>query len=94
MVAQIPHAVQYGPQASLIASTFPTRLRYGGAGIGYQLASVFAGGPAPLLATWLLHDFGWQAISISMIVASALTLTALGLLPAPAEERAKVSTAT
>ncbi|MFG1854668.1 MFS transporter [Actinomadura geliboluensis] len=88
VVAQIPHAVQYGPQASLIASVFPTRLRYGGAGIGYQLASVFAGGPAPLLATWLLHDYGWQAISISMIVASALTLTALSLLPAPAADHA------
>src|SRR3954464_13580599 len=42
----IPHDMQYGPQAALIAETFNTRLRYSGAGIGYQLASVFAGGPA------------------------------------------------
>ncbi|MFB4316699.1 MFS transporter [Actinomadura sp. 21ATH] len=81
VLAQIPHAVQYGPQAALIAESFPTRLRYGGAGIGYQLASVIAGGPAPLLATWLLHDFGWEAIAIAMIVSSLLTLTALALLP-------------
>jgi MFS family permease len=81
VVAQIPHALQYGPQASLIAESFPTRLRYGGAGIGYQLASVIAGGPAPLLATWLLHDFGWQAISVAMIISSAITLTAITLLP-------------
>jgi MFS family permease len=86
VVAQIPHAIQYGPQASLIAESFPTRLRYGGAGIGYQLASVIAGGPAPLLATWLLHDFGWQAISVAMIISSAITLTAIALLP----DRSKV----
>ncbi|XVQ13259.1 MFS transporter [Spirillospora sp. CA-255316] len=81
VVAQIPHAIQYGPQASLIAESFPTRLRYGGAGIGYQLASVIAGGPAPLLATWLLHDYGWWAIAAAMVVSSALTLTAVALLP-------------
>ena len=42
------HAMQYGPQAALIGESFPTHLRYGGAGLGYQLASVFAGGPAPV----------------------------------------------
>ena len=52
------HAMEYGPQAALIAESFPTHLRYGGAGLGYQLASVFAGGPAPLIATWLLHETG------------------------------------
>ncbi|MBO2446797.1 MHS family MFS transporter [Actinomadura barringtoniae] len=81
ILAQIPHALQYGPQASLIAESFPTRLRYGGAGIGYQLASVIAGGPAPLLATWLLHDYGWWAIALAMVVSSAITLTALSLMP-------------
>ena len=57
VVSLIPHDMQYGPQAALIAESFPTRRRYSGAGLGYQLASVFAGGPAPLLATWLLHTF-------------------------------------
>ena len=80
MLVQITHSMQYGPQASLISESFPTRLRYGGAGIGYQLASVFAGGPAPLLATWLLHDFGWWAISILMVLSSVVTLTAVSLL--------------
>jgi metabolite-proton symporter len=89
MVAAIPHAIQYGPQASLIAEVFPTKLRYGGAGIGYQLSSVFAGGPAPLLATWLLHDFGWWAISVVMVFASAITLSAIALLP----DRAQVDIA-
>jgi len=56
-VSLIPHDAQYGPQAALIAESFTTRLRYSGAGLGYQLASVVAGGPAPLVATYLLHTF-------------------------------------
>src|SRR2546427_11296491 len=49
----IPHDMQYGPQAALIAESFTGRLRYSGASLGYQLASVIAGGPAPLIATWI-----------------------------------------
>ena len=45
-ISLIPHNIQYGPQAAMIAESFPGRLRYSGASIGYQLASVFAGGPA------------------------------------------------
>ncbi|HEX6467846.1 MAG TPA: MFS transporter [Streptosporangiaceae bacterium] len=81
VLAMLPHSIQYGPQASLISESFPTKLRYGGAGIGYQAASIIAGGPAPLLATWLLHDYGWWAISIVMVIASLVTLTATALLP-------------
>jgi MFS family permease len=50
-VSLIPHDMQYGPQASLIAESFTGRLRYSGASLGYQLASVIAGGPAPFIAT-------------------------------------------
>ena len=49
------HDMQYGPQAALIAEAFPARLRYSGASLGYQLASLTAGGPAPLIAIWLLQ---------------------------------------
>jgi MFS family permease len=49
----IPHDMQYGPQAALIAESFTGRLRYSGASLGYQLASVIAGGPAPIIALWL-----------------------------------------
>ena len=53
----IPHDIQYGPQAALIAESFSPRLRYSGASLGYQLASVFAGGPAPLIATALFASY-------------------------------------
>ena len=52
-VSLLPHDMQYGPQASLIAESFTGRLRYSGASLGYQLASIIAGGPAPYIATGL-----------------------------------------
>ncbi|HEX3284049.1 MAG TPA: MFS transporter [Mycobacterium sp.] len=75
VVSMIIHAMMYGPQAALIGESFPTHLRYGGAGLGYQLASVFAGGPAPLLATWLLHQTGTPySISIYIVIAAVITV--------------------
>ncbi|MEI9982018.1 MAG: MFS transporter [Aliidongia sp.] len=54
----VPHDMMYGPQAALIAELFTGRLRYTGASLGYQLASIIAGGPAPLIAVWLLGQYG------------------------------------
>ena len=48
------HGILYGPQAALIAECFTPRLRYSGCSIGYHLASITSGGPAPLIATALL----------------------------------------
>jgi MFS family permease len=78
----VPHNIQYGPQAALIAETFGTRLRYTGAGLGYQLASVIAGGPAPLIAVWLVHRWGVHAVAGYVVVTALLTLLAVALLPA------------
>ena len=54
MLSRVPRDMMYGPQAALIAECFTPRLRYSGSSIGYQLASITAGGPAPLIATALL----------------------------------------
>ncbi|MQA05371.1 MAG: MFS transporter [Streptosporangiales bacterium] len=82
VLSLIPHDMQYGPQAALIAESFPTGLRYGGAGIGYQLSSVFAGGPAPLVAAWLLHSFGTAyAIAGYVVFSMVVTLICVRLLP-------------
>jgi metabolite-proton symporter len=82
VVSLIPHDMQYGPQAALIAESFTTRLRYSGAGLGYQLSSVIAGGPAPLLATWLLHTFDSSLpIGIYIALCAVVTLIATALLP-------------
>ena len=75
VLSMIIHSMMYGPQAALIGESFPTHLRYGGAGLGYQLASVFAGGPAPLVATWLLHETGTPySISIYIVIAAVITV--------------------
>ena len=90
VLSLIPHDMQYGPQAALIAESFTTRLRYSGAGIGYQLASVVAGGPAPLLAAWLLHTFDSSLpIAIYIMLGAAVTVVATILLPEP--QRAAVA---
>jgi metabolite-proton symporter len=57
VLSLVPHDMMYGPQAALIAESFTGRLRYSGASLGYQLASVIAGGPAPLIATWLFGQY-------------------------------------
>src|SRR5579875_1253901 len=67
----ICHAWLYGPQAALIAERFGTRIRYTGASLGYQLASITAGGPAPIVATYLLanHTHLVPGIPASMLIA-------------------------
>jgi metabolite-proton symporter len=57
VLSLVPHDMMYGPQAALIAESFTGRLRYSGASLGYQLASVIAGGPAALIATWLFAQY-------------------------------------
>ncbi len=72
--------MQYGPQASLIAESFPTRLRYGGAGLGYQLASIIAGGPAGVVATYLIQFGTGYAVSVHIAVSAVITLAACAAL--------------
>jgi MFS family permease len=80
VLSLIPHDMQYGPQAAYIAEAFPTNVRYSGAGLGYQLASVSAGGPAPLIATALLPLAVWW-IPAYMIGCVLLTLISCVFLP-------------
>ncbi len=57
VLSLIPHDMMYGPQAALIAESFTGRLRYSGASLGYQLSSLIAGGPAPLIASSLMQRY-------------------------------------
>jgi MFS family permease len=76
------HDMQYGPQAALIAEGFGPNVRYSGAGLGYQLASVIAGGPAPLIATRILQKTGSSTgISWYIIGCCVLAMAALLLMP-------------
>jgi hypothetical protein len=69
--------MQYGPQASFIAESFTGRLRYSGASLGYQLASITAGGPAPLIAVYLLATYKTSfAISVYMAITALISIGA------------------
>jgi MFS family permease len=82
VLSLIPHDLQYGPQAALIAEAFTPRLRYSGASLGYQLASIIAGGPAPLIATWLFATYhSGYAISIYIAVLAAISFISAAMMP-------------
>ncbi|WP_432993338.1 MFS transporter [Dactylosporangium sp. CA-233914] len=77
-VALIAHAAMYGPQAAFVAEQFSTRLRYSGASMGYQIAGIFGGALAPIVAVKLVAATG-TATSVAVYVAGALVLTGVGL---------------
>ena len=82
VLSLIPHDMQYGPQAALIAEAFTPRLRYSGSSLGYQLASVIAGGPAPIIATALFAAYGsGQAVAVYIAVCAVITLASTALMP-------------
>jgi metabolite-proton symporter len=81
ILSLVPHDMMYGPQAALIAESFTGRLRYSGASLGYQLASVIAGGPAPLIATWLFGTYHSAfAIAVYIAICAIITLIATALM--------------
>jgi metabolite-proton symporter len=81
VLSLIPHDMMYGPQAALIAEAFTGRLRYSGASLGYQLASVIAGGPAPLIAAALFaHYHSGYAIAWYIAACAVLSLISTAML--------------
>jgi metabolite-proton symporter len=81
VLSLLPHDMMYGPQAALIAESFTGRLRYSGASIGYQLASVIAGGPAPLIATWLYATYkSGMAIALYILFNAVVSFIATSMM--------------
>jgi MFS family permease len=70
----VGHDLMYGPQAAYFAELFGTRVRYSGASLGYQLASVFSGGVAPLIATALLAAGGWEWVALYMVALGLISV--------------------
>jgi hypothetical protein len=76
------HALMYAPQAAFFSELFGTSVRYTGASVGYQLASIFAGAIAPLVAVALLKtgtvkDPNTMAVSIYVTITSVITVIAV-----------------
>jgi MFS family permease len=82
VLSLIPHDMMYGPQAAMIAECFTPRLRYSGASLGYQFASIIAGGPAPLVATALFAAYhSGYAIALYILACAVISLISTALLP-------------
>ena len=80
-ISLLPVMTLYGPEAALIAEAFSPRLRYSGASLGYQLASIIAGGPSPFIATALYATFHSSLpIAIYMAVCAIIGLVSTALL--------------
>ncbi|MDR7234545.1 MFS transporter [Agrococcus sp. BE272] len=72
------HALMYAGQPAIMAELFPTRMRYSGVSLGYQVTSIVAGSLAPIIATWLLGQFGSHIpVAIYLVIACGITLIAV-----------------
>jgi MFS family permease len=73
------HAAMYGPQAAFITELFPTRIRYSGVSLAYQLTSIVAGSLAPIIALWLYKETG-SATPVAVYVGIACAISGLSAI--------------
>jgi MFS family permease len=72
------HALMYASQPAIMSEMFPTRMRYSGISISYQVTSIVAGSLAPILATsWLKSTGSWVPTAVYLLVAGIITTTAV-----------------
>jgi hypothetical protein len=69
----------YAPQPAIMAEMFPTRMRYSGVSLGYQVTAIVAGSLAPIIAVWLLRAYG-SAVPIALYLAAASAVTLVAVL--------------
>jgi MFS family permease len=79
VVGLVLHGAMYGPQAAFITELFPTRIRYSGVSIAYQLTSIVAGSLAPIIALWLYKDWG-SALPVAIYVGVACAISGVSAL--------------
>ena len=78
VIGLIIHALMYAPQPAIMAEMFPTRMRYSGVSLGYQVTSIVAGSAAPAISVKLLEIYdSWVPIAIYLAIAAAITLIAV-----------------
>ena len=67
----------YGPLGTVLSELFPTRIRYTGSSMTFNLTGIFGASLAPYLATWLAREYGLHYVGYYLVAASALTLAGL-----------------
>ena len=73
------HALMYAGQPAIMAELFPTRMRYSGVSLGYQVTSIVAGSLAPIIATALLSQFD-SYIPVALYIVAACVITLIAVL--------------
>jgi metabolite-proton symporter len=81
LALNVGHDMMYGPLGAYLSELFGTHVRYSGASLAYQLSSAFAGGLAPLVATYLAARYGSSAVAGYMVGCCAITVAATWLAP-------------
>lgn len=77
IVGLLFHSLMYAAQPAIMAEMFPTRMRYSGVSIAYQVTSIVAGSLAPVLATeWLKTTGSWWPTAVYLAVAGVITVVA------------------
>lgn len=90
IVGMLGHAAMYGPQAAFFAEMFGTRVRYSGASLGYQLASPFAGGLAPIIAAKLVSLTNGEAWPVAAYLVGMGVITVLSVWSAAETHRERL----
>ncbi|WP_445253816.1 MFS transporter [Nocardia sp. XZ_19_385] len=78
IIGLVFHALMYAAQPAIMAEMFPTRMRYSGVSLGYQVTSIVAGSLAPIIAVRLLNTFD-SAVPIAWYLAGAATVTVIAV---------------
>ncbi|WP_399934137.1 MFS transporter [Streptomyces kanamyceticus] len=79
-VGLLLHGAMYGPQAAFISEMFDTRVRYSGASMGSQLASIIAGALAPIIAVELLKEYDSATpVALYLCLAALVTTVTVAL---------------
>ena len=79
VVGLVLHGAMYGPQAAFITELFPTRIRYSGVSLAYQLTSIVAGSLAPIIALWLYKQYD-SATPVAVYVGAACLISGVSAL--------------
>ncbi|MFD1328575.1 MFS transporter [Mycoplana ramosa] len=67
----------YGPIGAALAAPFPTSVRYTGASMTFNLASIFGASLAPYIATWLATTYSLNFVGYYLAAAAVITLACL-----------------
>ena len=81
VVGLVLHGAMYGPQAAFISELFPTRYRFSGTSIAYQLTSIFAGSLAPIIAV-ALYEQAKSSLPVSIYVATTCVVSVVAAIVA------------